>query len=87
MECQGINIGLVSKAGETSVWLVVEEVSGSKDTGYVSKGTEQLSKYIEIVRNRILTIREGIYKMNREKVLYWCAVIAVNRPPQFIYRN
>lgn len=86
MECQGINIGLVSKAGETSVWLVVEEVSGSQDTGYVSKGTEQLSKYIEIVRNRILS-EKGFTKMNREKVLYWCGVIAVNRPPQFIYRN
>ena len=34
------------------MWLVVEEVSGSQDTGYISRGTEQLRKYIEIVRKK-----------------------------------
>lgn len=53
---------------------MVEEVSGSQDTGYISKGSEQLSKYIEIVRNRILTIREGIYKNEQGEgvILVWC---------------
>lgn len=74
VECQGIDIGLLSKAGETSVWLVVEEVSGSQDIGYISRGAEQLRKYIERVRNRILAIREGVYKNEKGEsvILLWC---------------
>lgn len=65
MECQEVDVGTGSKAREIAVRPAVEEVTGSQESGCVSRETEKVSKYIEILGTRILTIREGIYKYEK----------------------